>query len=371
MYIALVAHIRHPIAPPFMGGMESHFHGLAHGLQAAGHHVTSFAAGGSDLPNLQVMCDQPYESIYPRERFAGTHALQAYQAAAFRQAWDGIVSGGYDAVHNNSLYPDLIDWALRDGIAMVTSQHVPPFGAMRDKVNAALNNDSQQITVTSDHQKTLWSNGNPSNLNVVHNGIDLDIWQPATFRHDRMLWYGRITANKGLASAVRAAAIAGRPLDIIGTMEDRQYFDAEVAPYLTDRIRYLGHLAGAALRQCVAAARAVVVTPLWDEPFGLVAAEALSCGVPVLAFDRGALREVVGECGIIVPPADIALLASAMQQADLPDARVCRARAQSRFSVQRMIAGYERCYAAASKAQAMACCDRSASSASSTRLLLA
>ncbi|MXP14163.1 glycosyltransferase [Altererythrobacter confluentis] len=369
--IALIAHIRHPIAPPFMGGMESHFHGLARGLDAAGHSVTSFAAGGSDLPNLKAICTQPCEEIYPRERFAGSDALQAYQLSAFRLAWDCIASGNFDAVHNNSLFPEVIDWAVRDGIAMVTSQHVPPFKAMREKVHGVLGDERQQITVTSRHQKGLWSADDPPNLSVVHNGIDLTRWQPSARRHDRLLWYGRITPNKGLALAIKSAAIADRPLDIIGTIEDRAYFEVEIAPYLTGKIRYLGHLSGPQLHEAVAASRAVVATPMWDEPFGLVAAEALSSGVPVLAFDRGALREVVGPCGIIVPAADIAALARAMQEPDLPGPSVCRQRAEQCFSITQMIAGYERCYCAAMKAQAGTGGDSSASSAFKTTLLLA
>lgn len=354
-----------------MGGMESHFHGLAHALRGAGHEVVSFAASGSDLPNLQAICHQPCESIYPREQFAGTDVLKNYQRDAFLNAWTCIIGDRFDVVHNNSLFPDLIDWSLRDGIPMVTSQHVPPFGSMREKVGASLNDSRQQFTVTSQHQKDFWSKDDPSNLSVVHNGIDLANWKPAMMRHDKLVWYGRITDNKGPALAAQAAAIAGCSLDIVGAIEDPHYFDAEVAPYLTQKIRYRGHLAGTELTQAVASARAVVVTPMWDEPFGLVAAEALSCGVPVLAFDRGALREIVGPCGVIVPPADIEALAEAMLARDLPASQSCRERAARCFSLDQMITGYERCYAAAITAHTKDFCDRSASSASNTTLLLA
>ena len=110
---------------------------------------------------------------------------------------------------------------------------------------------------------------------------------------------------------------------------------------------YLGLARAQRLRDAVAAARAAVVTPMWDEPFGLVAAEAMACGVPVIAFDRGALSEVVGDCGVLVPAGDVGALAGAMTADYGRLAPLCRPRIEQRFSMERMIDGYQRCYALA------------------------
>ena len=87
---------------------------------------------------------------------------------------------------------------------------------------------------------------------------------------------------------------------------------------------------------------------LWDEPFGLVAAEALACGTPVAGFDRGALSEVVGDCGVLVPCGDIGALAHAIRRKATGSTARPAVHARSRSCrLAAMIAGYERCYAGA------------------------
>ena len=122
------------------------------------------------------------------------------------------------------------------------------------------------------------------------------------------------------------------------------------------------------MRSAVARARAVLVTPMWDEPFGLVAAEALASGVPVIAFDRGAMREVIGDCGIVVPAGDTGAMARAIGAVHAIDPAQCRRRAETALSTAAMIAGYEARYSAAIEAASFAA---SRSSWSSTRALLA
>ena len=124
-------------------------------------------------------------------------------------------------------------------------------------------------------------------------------------------------------------------------------------------------MTGEALRKAVCHARAVVVTPMWDEPFGLVAAEAMACDVPVVAFDRGAMKEVLGDCGTLVPAGDVEALAHAIACLDPGRHYGNRARALGIFSLEAMVAGYESAYAAAIAGVA------SASSISRTEALLA
>lgn len=368
MRIAVVAHIRHPVAEPFMGGMEAHAALLCQGLRSAGHDVTLLAAQGSSDPQLIPICEEPYESVLPWDEWRGTSRLDEFQRRAFARAWEIIAAGSFDVVHNNTLFPDLIDWARDDGIAMVTSQHVPPFGKMADAVRRAAGHGLAQVTVASRSQMPLWFEEPPTNIRVVHNGIDCRTWHAAQTDHgDRLVWTGRITANKGLREAVEAVGKAGAALDIAGPVEDRPYFEECMEAGSGADIRYLGQLHGEALRQLVRQAKAALVTPMWDEPFGLVAAEALASGVPVIAFDRGAMREVVGPVGLLVEGGDCERLAQAITKVDTFDRRRCRLWAVEQFSVEAMIEGYERAYCDAIIAGTRA----SSSSCSSTAALLA
>ncbi|WP_299309523.1 glycosyltransferase [uncultured Croceicoccus sp.] len=381
MRIAVVAHIRHPLTEPFMGGMEAHAVQLSRGLRDAGHDVTLFAAPGGEDPDLVPICDAPYEAVLPWAQWRGTPRLDRYQRAAFDRAWTAIRAGfrncEFDVAHNNSLFPDLIERAADERVPMVTSQHVPPFGKMREAVHAVAGCNHAQITLTSQSQMPLWLAGlgqdgaqardAPANFAVVPNGVSCTEWQPAT-RSDRLLWYGRITPNKGLAEAIAAVREADAALDIYGPVEDKHYFSDRVAPALGPDIAYKGHASGAVLRAAVARARAVLVTPMWDEPFGLVAAEALASGVPVIAFDRGAMREVIGDCGIVVPAGDTGAMARAIGAVHAIDPARCRRRAETMLSTAAMIAGYEARYSAAMEAASFAA---ARSSRSSTRALLA
>ncbi len=347
MKIAVLAHIRHAIAEPFSGGMEAHCAGLYQGLRDAGHDVTLFAAAGSTDSDLVEICEAPYEAVLPWNRYRGTPQLTQYQDAAFDRAKTVILNSNFDVIHNNSLYPGIIEWAALHAIPCVTSQHVPPFKTMADAVAAASASAAALFTVTSDSQLLLWDGPSRRNMRCVPNGIDTDVWRPGATVGDYFSWAGRIVPNKGLAEAITAARIAGVKLRIYGPIEDVSYFTDRIEPLLRDGVEYHGHARGASLAQSVAGARGALVTPLWDEPFGLVAAEALACGVPVLAFDRGAMREVIGHCGTVVPPGDVDALAAAIGNADRIDRAGCRKRAVEHLSLGAMIAKYESCYASA------------------------
>ncbi|QZD90538.1 glycosyltransferase [Qipengyuania aurantiaca] len=373
MKIAVLAHIRHAIAEPFSGGMEAHCDMLCRGLRAAGHEVDLFAADGSSDPGLVPICDAPYDEVLPWRVYRGTRELAAYQRDAFERVLARIGTGEYDVVHNNSLFPEIIVWCAHAGIPCVTSQHVPPFGSMFDAVLTGSQHPNIGATVTSRDQLSIWSQKGFTELEVVPNGIDTQAWLPEGQVGDYFTWTGRIVPNKGLGPAVRAARLADVRLKIFGPVEDASYFADEVEPFLTDGIEFHGHKSGDVLRKAVAGARGALVTPLWDEPFGLVAAEALSCGTPVAGFDRGAVAEVVGDCGHLVQGGDVEALAHAMGRIGQIEREACRRRAVRHLSIRAMIRGYEKCYARVIAGARLASLPRLAwsSSASSTSALLA
>ncbi|MFC3578749.1 glycosyltransferase [Sphingomonas hylomeconis] len=357
--IAVIAHLRHPIAMPFMGGMEAHCHQLVTALAARGHAVTLFASGDSDpaLP-LHPIVEQHYEAVLPWAQWHGTPALTAFQNAAFGRAWEAIAGGGFDIVHNNSMHPTLHALAKQDRVAMVTSLHVPPFAGL---ANAIADHRAAWLrqTATSRAHLATWWHTPPGAASVVHNGIDTDRWRFRAQGNGRAIWAGRITPNKGTAVALEAARRAGIALDVAGPIDCMDYFTERVAPLLDDLRVYHGHLGGAALVEAIGAASVLLSTPMWDEPFGLIAAEALACGVPVAALDRGAMREVVGDCGALA--SDAATLADAIAAARLISRGACRARVTRLFSVPAMIDGYERAYAAAiAGARASSCASTTA-----------
>ena len=345
MRIALIAHPRHAIRAPFEGGMEAHSWHFARGLAVRGHDVTLFAAGGSEagVP-LVPLTPEPYEARFPWALHRDTPELTAHLDAAHAAVLSRIAEGGFDVVHNAGLHRFPPRWARAARHPAVSAMHVPPF----DVLHRAIRDSAAPwhvVTTTSAQQRGRWWVEPPPQARVVPNGIDLAAW-PFRGRGDGgAAWSGRIVPDKGTALAARAARLAGVPLTIHGAIEDRAYFEAEVAPLLGRGVRYGGHLEGPALARALGRASALLFTPMWDEPFGLAAIEAMATGLPVAAFDNGAVREVVGACGAYAPPGDMAALAAALARALAMDRRAARARVEERFTLDAMIDGYEAAYA--------------------------
>ena len=348
MRIAVLAHVRHPIAPPFMGGMEAHSYHLARALQARGHDVTLFASGDSEagVPVAPVV-PVHYERRYPFEVYHGTDTLNDYLDAAFAKTGGLLLDGGFDLVHNNSLhrYPPRLSRTHR--LPMVTSLHVPAFEWLRRAVHESAAPWCRFTTTSRQHARSYWSGDLPEGAHVVHNGIDLQEWPLGEGGSGRAIWAGRIHPNKGAHLAVQAARRAGVPLDLYGPREIEGYFREEIEPHLSENIRYRGHVSGAELAAAMRAACVYAFTPMWDEPFGLVAVEAMACGCPVAAFDNGAAREVVGGAGRFAASGDVDGLAEALRAALTIPRQVPRSRVERRFSIDGMVDGYEAVYEAA------------------------
>ena len=349
-----------------MGGMEAHSWHLVRALFERGHDVTMFASGDSDPgdgPTLRPVIARHYEADLPWARHRGTARLERHLRAAYGRAGEMLGEGRFDVVHNNALSPHALEAVWMAGLPCVTSLHVPPFDALREAM-ARTASRSFRWTVTSRVQARSWwgEGGNPHGA-VVHNGIDLTRWSARSDRPRRprhAVWAGRITPNKGTHLALEAARLAGVSLDLYGSIEDEGYFEERVRPHLTAAIRYRGHGAAADLAAAFARASVLLFTPLWNEPFGLVAAEALAAGVPVAATDFGAAREVIGDAGVIAREATGESLALALRQALRIDGACARRRAERCFSIEAMVERYEAQYRLAMQAGRDAGSDRPA-----------
>ncbi len=332
--IALIAHLKFPIAQPYGGGLEMHTHLLARKLTEREHDVTLFAARGSEFGGKTIaICD-------PTGALIGAQELRQEQAA-YEAIVNRIAVGDFDIVHNNSLHP----WPLHSLPRlppMVTVLHTPPF--MPLAAGAADATGSRFVAVSKSVAKQ-WR-GIIDHADIIPNGVELQTFMPGDARIEppRAIWFGRIVPEKGLHLALDAARLASLPIDVAGPVCDRAYWAQEIAPRFNADVNYLGHLDHAALRWHISRAAVALVTPRWEEPFGLVAAEALATGTPVAAFRRGALPEVIGDAGCLAQPDDAADLARAATDALRIDPALCRRRAEEALDCGVMIARYEAIY---------------------------
>lgn len=344
--IALLASARHPIAEPFAGGLEAHTWTLARALRERGHEVTLFAGPGSDprlgLHELPVerprlsRAAQADESMMAPAFLAEHHAYLQFMLAA------GRPECLYDVVHNNSLHYLPVAMASTVSMPVLTTLHTPPTPWLESA--AQLNRHNVTFVAVSEYTAKAWR-GSVGHVSVIRNGIDLDRW-PCGAGGGPLIWSGRMVREKGPDLALRAAHEAGLALDLAGPVSDPIFFRDRVRPLLDQHRRYVGHLGTAELAQLVGRASAALVTPRWDEPFGLVVAESLACGTPVAAFACGAVPDLLdADCGVLAAPDDVNGLAAAADLARTLSRGAARARAEHEWSHEAMVSQYCAMYA--------------------------
>lgn len=342
--IAMIAHLKYPIAEPFAGGLEMHTHMLARNLRSKGHDVTVFAATKSDVSVGAVpICDATeLNSIGTDEAHNITFFKEHH---AYLKLMMKLKNSDFDIVHNNSLHYLPVAMADTLPMPMVTTLHTPPFCWLESGFRCASGKNNTVVAI-SETTANMWS----SILNVdevILNGIDLQKFpfSPKPARDPYVIWYGRIVREKGLHHAIDAARLAQMDIKIAGPVWDENYFRKEISPRFGPDTDYLGHVSHDMLAQLVSGATATICTPCWEEPFGLVVAESLAVGVPVAAFARGAMAEIIDDkSGALATPDNVKSLAHAIQKA-LACKRVdCRKRAEDIADLTVMIDRYETLY---------------------------
>ena len=345
MRIGVIAHHTAPVAAPFAGGLEAMTWYLARWMAHQGHEVVLFGAPGSAVPGVQTVDLDLHAATstvarrdisMPPERFMDAH--YAYQRLMTDLATD---RHRFDLIHVHALHYLPIALAELLGTPMVLTLHSPPTPWLEAALRASRRRP--WMVAVSRACAQLWGHCDA----VIPNGIDLGLW-PAGPGGEELVWTGRIVPEKAPHLALEAAARAGRPLRIAGPITDRRYYATEVEPRLGSQAQYVGHLEHDVLGALLAASGALLQTPVWDEPFGLTAAEAMATGTPVVSFARGGVPEVIGEHGgLLVAPDDVAGLARAARQAPALSRTRVREHARATFGIDRTGRAYERLYALA------------------------
>lgn len=344
LHIALIAHNRFPIRQPFAGGLEAHVWHLARALADEGHRVTLFADANSDLDS-----EDPGLTITPLPRTAAAAgpfplpgAVKESDHHAFLDLMRHLVDESahdVDVIHNHCLHHVPIHLAPRLRTPMLTTFHTPPFPWLESAIGAT-GGAGSAFAAVSGFTADTWRHVVADRMHVVPNGVDPSRW-PAGPGGEHLVWSGRLTPEKGTHLAIAAAAVSGRRLVLAGPIGNADYFREIIAPKLNERVCYAGHLDQQELATLVGGAAAALVTPLWDEPYCLVAAEAAACGTPVVAFARGGIPEVIdAKSGRLVTPGDVFAMAAAIPAAVLLPRDTVRDSAIARCSARSMVTRY-------------------------------
>jgi len=329
--IAQVATVGYPVRRDTGGSIECVVWNLAEELVALGHEVTVFCTADSQTSGRRVsILEAGYVSKDPPiGDWLACEWMNLCAAAGRAQEFDVLHSHAY-------LYG--LPLSRLAGRPFVHTTHLLTF---RDNYELVRRHPEGHVTAISAYQWKTFPD--VPLLTTVHHGLDPALFPFVARPGSYLCFLGRLIPSKGPALAVELARQVGVPLVLAG--ERTEYFTTAIEPLVDGSlVRYAGPVYGAAKAALLAGAAALVYPVEVPEPFGLVMIEAMLCGTPVAALERGAVPEIV-EPGITGDyAADISSLARLLPQVLRLDRQQIRARAEKRFSARRMAEEYLAAY---------------------------
>jgi glycosyltransferase involved in cell wall biosynthesis len=345
MRIGIIAHLKYPISKPFMGGLEAFTYDICQRLLARGHDVILYACAASDpLLNVRPVLSEQEHTPIESSRFTSHELSMEFIAThhAYVELMQDIDNDHLDVIFNNSLNYVPIMMAALVAAPMVTVLHTPPIFELKKAVRREQTYGKVQYVSVSRSNAENWKEYAPD-CDVIPNGVDLGSWHfyPEN-KGEYIFWFGRIHPDKGLHIAIQAARAAGKKMKVAGAVSDRFYYEQYILPLLDDSIELVGHCDQKRLNELIGKAQLSLITPCWDEPFGLVVAESLACGTPVAGIARGALADLLcAKTGSLSADEDISSLADCIHLAAKLSRQDCRERASRCFDVEKMTDAYE------------------------------
>lgn len=334
--IALTADPELPVPPRLYGGIERIIDLLARGLTARGHDVTLFAHPESTTAGQLI----PWPGGASQSR-----ADTVRNALALAR---GVSGGRFDVLHSFSRLAYLLP-ILPTGLPKIMS-YQRQISPRTTRLAHSLSRGTLEFTAIS--QWMMQPVKGIGRWHMVPNGVDLSIYdfQPTVAAEAPLVFLGRIEESKGPHLAIEIARRTGHQLVIAGNIPEdkRAWVNANVMAHVDGgQISYVGPVDDAAKNSLLGQARAFLMPILWEEPFGIVMAEALACGTPVVGLNRGAVPEVVvdGVTGFVRD--DVTGLVDALSNLDSLSRAACRADAHERFSADPIVSAYEAIYRAA------------------------
>ena len=330
MRIAQIAPLHEAVPPKLYGGTERVVSFLTEELVNLGHDVTLFASGDS-VTSADLHASWPRAlRLDPAIRDPiAPHMLMMEHIA--RRMDD------FDVLHFHMDYWPF-SFFSRQRMPFVTTLHgrldLPELQPVFNTFNKV------PVVSISDSQRRPLPQANF--VRTVLHGLPKELLTPRPSARDYLAFLGRICPEKGVDKAIRIARASGIPLKIAAKVDrvDAEYFERKIRPMLGDGVELIGEINDSQKPDFLSGARGLLMPIDWPEPFGLVMIEAMACGTPVIAFNRGSVPEVIedGLTGFIVEDETSAISAVA-RFGELTTGAI-RGRFETRFTARRMAEDY-------------------------------
>jgi glycosyltransferase involved in cell wall biosynthesis len=336
--VAVLAPVAWRTPPRHYGPWELFASLLADGLVSLGHDVTLFAT--ADSITTARLCSAVACGWSEDEGIDAKVAECLHIAQVFERADDfDIIHNGFDFLPLT--YSNLVATPVVTTIHGFSSERIVPVYEKYDETTSFV-----AISASDRHPRLRYAA-------TIHHGIDTSAFAVPASHGDHLLFFGRIHPDKGTAAAIEVARRAGRPLVIAGIVQDEGYFRDAVLPHVDgEHVRYIGPVGAKDRAEVLGDAHALVHLIDFDEPFGYSVVEAMACGTPVVAYDRGSMPELIidGVTGRLVHGLDEAV--DAVRDVGPFDRRLIRQSATERFDARRMVRAYAELYETVLEARA-------------------
>jgi len=335
--IAQIAPLWFPIPPKKYGGTERIISAITEELVKRGHKVTLFAADESKTKAKLVPISR--KGIISMGVSWGDYWWNLFcHSRAFEKAAE------FDIIHCHWVINGIFFQKIVKTPVVHTLHNIPVPTDPRWRIFEYYKNDFNPVFISKSEKKNAPVKF--KNSWVVYNGIDISSFKFNPKPKDHFIWIARICPAKGVKEAIEIAEKAKVKLLLAGQLQPhwKEYFDKEIKPRLNSQIKYLGEISQNEFSNFYGQAKGCLYPINWEEPFGLIMAESMACGTPVIVFDRGSAREVVkdGKTGFVVKNINEAV--KAIKKIDQIDRRECRKRVEKKFTIKKMVDEYEKVY---------------------------
>jgi len=348
MKIAQIAPFWFDVPPKNYGGTERIVSSITEELIKRGHEVTLFAAPGS-ITEAKLVSPVKQELL---------NSIKSYNDSNFNDinTWVNAMvfskAKEFDVIHSHASYFPFYfcDFVDRPVIHTIHNQ-LPRERELENEIYKQYRH-LNFVSISNEFRTHFDLNF----IATIYNGLNVNDFAFSQEGGDYLLWVGRAKKSKGELDAIKLAEESGEKLQLCMSVrpDAEGYIEKEIKPHLNDKITLATNVEFEETIKFYRGAKAFIFPVEWREPFGLIMIEAMSCGTPVIAYNRGSVSEIVkdGETGFIVDPeSGINGLKQALDKLNnltetdyLAMREKCRKRVEENFTIEKMVDGYEAVY---------------------------